>query len=71
MTFNQADTSSSFISSQSASLVTESSDVSENSLNLQDSIFSTIEVSSTLDKLNCNDWYFVIWNADTKDDFTS
>ena len=60
MTFNQADTSSSLISSQSASLVTESPDVSENSLNLQDSIFSTIEVSSTLDKLNCNDQYFVI-----------
>ena len=71
MTFNQADTSSSLISSQSVSLVAESPDVSENSLNLQDSIFSTIEVSSTLDKLNCNDWYFVIWNADTKDDFTS
>ena len=60
MTFNQADTSSSPIPSQSVSLVAESSDVSENSLNLQDSISSTIEVSSTLDKLNCNDWYFVI-----------
>ena len=51
--------------------MTESSDVSENSLNLQDSIFSTIKVSFTLDKLNCNDQYFVIWNADTKNDFTS
>ncbi len=71
MTFNQADTSSSLISSQSASLVAESPDVSENSLNLQDPISSTIEVSSTLDKLNCNGRYFVIWNADTKDDFTS
>ena len=71
MTFNQADTSSSLISSQSVSLVAESPDVSENSLNLQDSIFSTIEVSSTLNKLNCNDQYFVIWTADTKNDFTS
>jgi len=71
MTSNQADTPSSLIPSQSASLVAESPDVPENPLNLQDPISSTIEVPSTLDKLNCNGWYFVIWNADTKDDFTS
>ena len=45
--------------------------ISDDSVNLSDFIFSTVEVSSTLEQVNHKDMYYVIWNANTKDDFVS
>ena len=71
MTFNQLDNLLFFISSQSVNLVNASSVISENSADLQNFTFSTVEVSSTLEQVNCKSTYHVIWNANTKDDFAS
>jgi len=69
--FNQLDNLLFFISSQSVSLVNVSSVISENSADLSDFIFSTVEVSLTLEQVNCKSTYYVIWNANTKNDFIS
>ena len=71
MTFNQLDSLLSFTSSQSVSLVNASSVISENSADLSDFTFSTVEVSSTLEQVNCKNTYYIIWNANTKNDFAS
>ena len=71
MTFNQLDSLLSLTSSQSVSLVNASSVISENSADLSDFTFSTVEVSLTLEWVNCKSTYYVIWNANTKDDFVS
>ena len=71
MTFNQLDNLLSPISLQSISLVNASFIISENWIDLLDSTFSTVEVSSTLEQVNCKGMYYIIWNANTKDDFAS
>jgi len=73
MTSNQLDSLLSPTSSQSVSLV-NASFISENSADLQNSTSGTIEVNelpSTLEQVNCKGTYYVIWNANTKDDFAS
>ena len=71
MTFNQLDNLLSFTSSQSISLVNASSVISENWIDLLNSTSSTVEVPSTLEQVNCKGTYYIIWNANTKDDFAS
>ena len=71
MTFNQLDNLLSLTFSQSVSLVNTSFIISDDSVNLSDFIFSTVEVSSTLEQVNHRNTYYIIWNANTKDDFTS
>ena len=71
MTFNQFDSLLSFTFSQSVSLVNASSVISENSADLSDFTFSTVEVLSTLEQVNCKNTYYIIWNANIKDDFAS
>ena len=73
MTFNQLDSLLSFTSSQSVSLVNVSF-ISENSADLQNFTSDMIEVnelSSTLEQVNCRNTYYVIWNANIKNDFVS
>ena len=71
MTSNQLDNLLSPTSSQSISLVNASSVISENWIDLPDSTSSTVEVPSTLEQVNCKGTYYIIWNANTKDDFAS
>ena len=71
MTFNQLDSLLSFIFFQSVSLVNMFFIISDDSVNLSDFIFSTVEVSSILEQVNHRDTYYVIWNANTKNDFVS
>ena len=73
MIFNQFDSLLSLTSSQSVSLV-NAFFISENSADLQNFTSDMIEVnelSSTLEQVNCKSMYYVIWNANTKDDFAS
>ena len=60
MTFNQFDSLLSFTFSQSVSFVNASFTISDDSVNLSDFTFSTIEVSSTLEQVNHKDMYYVI-----------
>jgi hypothetical protein len=71
MTSNQLDSLLSPTSSQSVSLVNASSIISDNSADLPDSTSSTVEVPSILEQVNRRGTYYVIWNANTKDDFAS
>ena len=62
MIFNQLDNLLSFIFSQSVNLVNVFF-ISENSVNLQNFIFNTVEVnelSSTFEQMNCKNTYYVI-----------
>ena len=60
MTFNQLDSLLSLTFSQSVSLVNASFIISDDSADLSDFTFSTIEVSSTLKQVNHKDTYYVI-----------
>ena len=73
MIFNQFDSLLSFIFSQFVSLVNVSF-IFENSTDLQNFISDIIEVnelSSILKQVNCKSMYYVIWNANIKNDFAS
>ena len=73
MIFNQLDSLLSFTFSQFVNLINVFF-ISENSMNLQNFISDMIEVnelSSTLEQVNCKNMYYVIWNANIKDDFAS
>ena len=60
MTFNQLDNLLSPTSSQFISLINASSVISENWIDLPDSTSSTVEVSSTLEQVNCKNTYYII-----------
>ena len=60
MTFNQLDSLLSLTFSQSVSFVNVSFIISDDSVNLSDFTFSTVEVSSTLEQVNHRDTYYVI-----------
>ena len=73
MIFNQLDNLLSLISFQFVSLV-NAFFISENSADLQNFISDTVEVnklSFILEQINYKSTYYVIWNANTKDDFAS
>ena len=60
MIFNQLDSLLSLTFSQSVSLVNASFIISDDSVNLSDFTFSTVEVSSTLEQVNHRNTYYVI-----------
>ena len=60
MTFNQLDSLLSLTFSQSVSLVNVSFIISDDSADLSDFTFSTVEVSSTLEQVNHRNMYYVI-----------